>query len=240
MNILAIDTATALISVTLSTGEGSRSLEFDAGMRHSEVLLNMIETLISEASLTADMLELVACMRGPGSFTGLRIGFSAAKALALALELPLVSVPTLDCMAAPFSVWPGAVIPVIDAKQRRFFTALYRQGKRISPYLDAEPPAIQETVAGSGVIAGAPILLTGPDAPLLKERFSLSPEWVCVDPAFRRGWSRNLLEIAQEYYMRGTVDAVSAGPLYLRKSDAELKAGKADAIEHLSMWTDTR
>jgi tRNA threonylcarbamoyladenosine biosynthesis protein TsaB len=233
MNILALDTASTILSCALASGEGIRYMETDAGLKHSEILMEMIDTLVRAAGLEGRDLELVACMRGPGSFTGLRIGFAAAKGLALALGIPLVSVPTLDCMAAPYSVWPDLVIPAMDAKKQRFFTALYRKNERLSAYMDAEPGDIAAAITtaeyepghgpSDGKAAG-PILLTGPDAPLLLPRLEtlLGEKTMFLDPAHRNGKARELLKIAEQYYLLGKADAPFSGPEYLRKSDAEL------------------
>ena len=156
MNILAIDTATSILSIAVSSAEGIRHFEVDAGLRHSELLMDLADMVMKTAGLEASDLELVACMRGPGSFTGLRIGFAAAKGMALALGIPLVSVPTLDCMAAPCAVWPGLVIPVIDAKKHRFFTALYRGGQRLTEYLDAEPDEIARAIKSAAIHHAGP------------------------------------------------------------------------------------
>ncbi|GHV81539.1 tRNA (adenosine(37)-N6)-threonylcarbamoyltransferase complex dimerization subunit type 1 TsaB [Spirochaetia bacterium] len=220
MNILALDTASTILSAALASGDGVRYMETDAGLKHSEILMEMVDTLMRAAALEREDLELAACMKGPGSFTGLRIGFAAAKGLAAALGIPLVSAPTLDCMAAPYAVWPGLVIPAIDAKKQRFFTALYRGNERLSAYMDAEPGDIAALAAA----AAGPILLTGPDAPLLLPRLEalLGEGRLFLDPAHRHGKARELLAIAEKDFRTGKTDIPFSGPEYLRKSDAEL------------------
>jgi tRNA threonylcarbamoyladenosine biosynthesis protein TsaB len=146
MNILAIDTATSLLSVAVSSPRGILQFDADTGPRHSEILMEVIDHLVRSSGLEAKDLELAACMQGPGSFTGIRIGFAAAKGLALARGIPLIAVPTLDCIAAPAAVWPGLVIPAIDAKQKRFFTAVYRQNERLTDYMDADAGQIARAV----------------------------------------------------------------------------------------------
>ncbi|MDR1948012.1 MAG: tRNA (adenosine(37)-N6)-threonylcarbamoyltransferase complex dimerization subunit type 1 TsaB [Spirochaetaceae bacterium] len=229
MNILAIDTATAVLSVAVSAGErGFRYFEAAAGNRHSELLPEIIDYVIKNAGLCPADLEVAACMRGPGSFTGLRIGFASVKGMALALGIPMVSAPTLDCMAFPLSFWPGIVIPLIDAKQHRYFTALYRGGERISDYLDAETGDIilrlERVRAAEAGAADPPVLLSGPDAPMLLpgliSRFGEGA--VVLDPAHAGGKARELLAISAKYSILNKGDAPGSGPLYLRKSDAEL------------------
>jgi tRNA threonylcarbamoyladenosine biosynthesis protein TsaB len=233
MNILAIDTATSLLSAAVLSPGGIRQFEADAGLKHSEILLEVIDYLVGSSGLEAKDLELVACMQGPGSFTGIRIGFAAAKGLALARGIPLIAVPTLDCMAAPAGVWPGLVIPAIDAKQHRFYTALYRQNKRLTDFMDASPGEIARAIqVYSPGAAGepAPVLVTGPDsallAPLLGEL--LGTNRISRDPASRKGKSRELLEFAEKEYIlkgRGCSSYEDSVPFYLRKSDAEIQFG---------------
>jgi tRNA threonylcarbamoyladenosine biosynthesis protein TsaB len=235
MNILALDTATSILSLALGTDRGLWSFEADAGPRHSEILMDALDMLMKTAGLKPEDIEGVLCMKGPGSFTGLRIGFSAAKGLALSLGIPFASAPTLDCMARPFSFWPGVVLPLLDAKKSRYFTALYRGGRRLSDYMDAEIPLISEKIfqALSGLPAGERrVLLTGPEADLGKRELDAyaapgagppEAELFCLDPEFRRGWARNLLDIAKNVdIFNNNVSETYSGPEYFRKSDAEL------------------
>jgi tRNA threonylcarbamoyladenosine biosynthesis protein TsaB len=228
MNILALDTATEILSLALAADKFPRGvvstawdgwyMEADLGLRHSEFLMEMTDTLFKNAGMEPVDLDLVTCMGGPGSFTGLRIGFSTAKGIALALEIPFTAPPTLDCMALSCLHWPGTVLPVIDAKKRRFFTALYRGGGRISPYLDGETAEISALIPKDGQI-----LLTGPGAPVLASLLEdLFPKRIYIDPGYRKGRARELLAIAKKRDIIDNKEVSPAGPLYLRKSEAEL------------------
>jgi tRNA threonylcarbamoyladenosine biosynthesis protein TsaB len=237
MNILALDTATAVLSIALAADRGLWSFQADAGPAHSETLMGALDALMKTAGLPPEKLEGVLCMRGPGSFTGLRIGFSAARGLAFSLGIPFASVPTLDCMAFPLSPWPGIVLPLLDAKKNRFFTALYRKGRRLSAYMDLETALIHEKILQA--LASAPpgerrVLLTGPDAEAAMREFGKLPlppqaapapgeDFYSLDPEFRKGWARNLLMIAKNVDIFNNNEAnIHSGPEYLRKSDAEL------------------
>jgi tRNA threonylcarbamoyladenosine biosynthesis protein TsaB len=255
--ILALDTATAILSAALSAGDRYWYREAGAGLTHSELLLDMVDALFKEAALKPEDLEAVACMKGPGSFTGLRIGFAAAKGMALALDIPLIACPTLDCLAYPWLIWPGLVIPVLDAKKGRFFSALYAGGARISAEMDTAPEALaacidsldkkSEKKPESGPLrpAGAagmpppvgpppldpaaPILITGPEAPLFLSRLREKSgdresllQRMRLDPLYRKGRSLELTAVAKERaIMNNDKGDVFSGPEYLRKSDAE-------------------
>jgi tRNA threonylcarbamoyladenosine biosynthesis protein TsaB len=240
MNLLAIDTAASVFSGALHTEKYTWYFEADAGMRHSELVMDCVDMLMRKAGLTPGDLSALACMGGPGSFTGLRIGFSLAKGLALSLGLPFVPVPTLDCMAYPFAMWPGLVVPVIDAKKNAFFCALYRDGGRIGEVLDAGPAEIAAAVRAAGYDGETGVLLTGPDAETLRERLQacpdggLPPGTLRLPPVYG-GYGRALLELARKELSRRDIakdapivhnDTVYyfSGPEYIRKSDAELQA----------------
>jgi tRNA threonylcarbamoyladenosine biosynthesis protein TsaB len=222
--ILALDTATTILSAVLTAGERSWYRQVDAGLGHSELLMEMADSLMKGAGLGPGDLTAVACMRGPGSFTGLRIGFSAAKGIALALDIPLIACPTLDCLAYPWSCWPGLVVPVIDAKKERFFSALYRGGRRVSEELDAGADGIGRMMCCSD----EPVILTGPDAPLFLSRLGEAggegprPDRFRLDPLYRRGRAQELAAVAKErLIVNNERGDVLSGPEYLRKSDVE-------------------
>jgi tRNA threonylcarbamoyladenosine biosynthesis protein TsaB len=217
---LALDAATDLLSAALSTEDGIYTMEIDAGLRHSERLMELADALLDSARISPSSIGLVACMKGPGSFTGLRIGMAAAKGIATALGIPLFAEPTLDCIAASRSAWPGLVLPMIDAKKGRWFSAVYENGQRLTDYLDAEASELATLLRGDG-----PVLVTGCDAPAGAEAISphLDPSRLRVDTSHRKGAARELLTIAIERFERiGSGDGDSIGPEYLRKSEAEL------------------
>jgi tRNA threonylcarbamoyladenosine biosynthesis protein TsaB len=223
MNLLAIDTATDQCSVAIASDENTWFFEADAGLRHSELVMDSIDMLMRTASLQPADLSVVLCMGGPGSFTGLRIGFSLAKGLALSLGIPFAAIPTLDCMAWPFAAWPGMVVPAIDAKKSAFFCALYQNGKKISPDMDATPAEIADAIRKNFTTEGhGEILLTGPGAPLLYEKLCAMDALPAINLGKNLRWgnAQTLLAMAQETGIIASDNA--AGPVYIRKSDAEL------------------
>ena len=219
MNILALDSSSQTLSVALTAESGVWYTEVDAGARHSELLMECVDGLCKMAGLSPKDLNLVSCMKGPGSFTGLRIGFSAAKGLSLALGIPMASVPTLDCLAYPFSTWPEIILPAIDAKKGCFFAAIYRAGKRLTDYLDASPQTLIQEAAKAGVSHDEPVIVTGPGAQLLYSRLGSSFPNIRIDPEYARGRAKDLLEMIKNGIFGE--DDIDSGPVYLRKSDAE-------------------
>jgi len=228
VNLLAVDTATEKLSIALAAGNETWLFEADAGLRHSELVMEAIDMLCKKAALGPENLSGVVCMGGPGSFTGLRIGFSLAKGLALALGCPFASIPTLDCMARPLSSLKGLVMPVLDAKKSSFFCALYRDGKKISADMDAGPEAIASAIASAFAAASSAgqtkqALLFGPGSGLLYGKLTQLPDSPLADidilagKGVRWGNAQTLLEIARETDIFANPD-FSAGPEYIRSS----------------------
>jgi len=234
VNLLAVDTATEKLSVALASGRDTWLFEADAGLRHSELVMETVDMLFKRAALKPEDLSGIVCAGGPGSFTGLRIGFSLAKGLALALGCRFAAIPTLDCMARPLFSLKGLVIPVLDAKKSSFFCALYKGGVKVCADMDAGPAAIAEAIgAAIADTAGQAkqALLFGPGAGMLHEKLLQLPRTpsapltatdIVLGTGIRWGNAQTLLEIARETdIFANNVTDFSAGPEYIRKSDAE-------------------
>ncbi len=127
MLVLGLDTATRSASIGLVEGEriiGEYNLTVD--QVHSKRLMPMIDRLINECNHSIHDVEGIAVSCGPGSFTGLRIGMATAKGLAYALKVPLVGVSTLKALCWNCAPSTGLLCPVVDARMKEFYTALYR------------------------------------------------------------------------------------------------------------------
>ena len=220
MNIIALDSSQEVLSIALETESGIYYTEMDAVQRHSELMMEGINYLVKLSGIKRDELELAACMKGPGSFTGLRIAYSTAKGLSLALGIPIKTVPTLDCLAFHLRELPFYVLPVMDAKQGRFYTAIYREGMLLTEYMDIDINSIKEELKKAGFTSREKIILTGSGASLLYSRLQLDNS--IVDNQYRYGRARELLEIIKSGKIIDNED-VNSGPMYIRKSDAEIQ-----------------
>lgn len=126
--ILNLETATTNCSVSVSVGGEVISLleENSANYSHAEQLHVFIDKALKNASFSFSDLDAVAVSKGPGSYTGLRIGVSAAKGLCYALNLPLISIATLKSMANQLNLKKDEVaIPVLDARRMEVYAAVY-------------------------------------------------------------------------------------------------------------------
>lgn len=125
--ILNIETATKNCSVALAKeGQTLVCKEIaEDGYSHAERLHVFIEELIQEAGIHFQDLQAIAVSQGPGSYTGLRIGVSAAKGLCYALNIPLIAVDTLQILASQATVSDGLIIPMLDARRMEVYSAVY-------------------------------------------------------------------------------------------------------------------
>ncbi|HUW39547.1 MAG TPA: tRNA (adenosine(37)-N6)-threonylcarbamoyltransferase complex dimerization subunit type 1 TsaB [Rectinemataceae bacterium] len=222
MKILAFDTSGDLLSVALRRDSLWAEASLDRGLRHAEQLMALVDFCFERAEMRSEDLDLVACMLGPGSFTGLRIGMATAKGMSLGLGKPFVAVPTLDCLAWGLDTYPGLVVPVMDGKKGRFYSALYRRGERLTDWLDVSPADL-----AARLDAYDEVLFTGPDAELL-EGLAGERSGFRIDRRARTPAARALAEIGEGLFLREGPSPADAGPLYLRSSEAEESAARRE------------
>src|SRR5690606_18699894 len=129
-NILCIETATTNCSVALGVNGELQGIkeENDLNYSHSERLHVLISELLEESGLSLSQLDAIAISKGPGSYTGLRIGVSAAKGLCFSLDIPLISVPTLTSLAQRVK-GPGSIVAMLDARRMEVYSAVFDKNK---------------------------------------------------------------------------------------------------------------
>ena len=125
--ILSLETATTNCSVSLSlNGDTLVSKEDDNEQySHAESLHGFIEQVLREAQIEKSKLDAIAVSEGPGSYTGLRIGVSAAKGLCYALDIPLISISTLEALAQQVKSELGCIVPMLDARRMEVYSAVF-------------------------------------------------------------------------------------------------------------------
>ena len=144
--ILCLETATTNCSVALSLdGKAIHVQEdYDVKFSHAERLHTYIESVLASAKAKKEDLKAIAVSKGPGSYTGLRIGVSAAKGLAYALDLPLISIPTLASLAAQVDVQANeCIIPMLDARRMEVYASVFTADG--SPLRETEAQILDET-----------------------------------------------------------------------------------------------
>lgn len=165
MRILAIDTAleTCAACVTAEDAEAPLSAEsLPMGRGHAESLLPLIERVIARVEGGFDAIDRVAVTVGPGSYTGLRVGLSAARAIGLSTGKPVVGVGTLSALLAPLlaEATEGTIAAAIDARHGAVYVQALGPGDGLAPAHLAIEVAAERLGTG-------PVLLTGSGAPLL-------------------------------------------------------------------------
>ena len=125
--ILNIETATKNCSVSLAeNGQVIVIKELnDGNYSHAEKLHPFIVDILKEAKITPNKIDAIAVSKGPGSYTGLRIGVSAAKGLAFSFDKPLISIETLKSLAHAIKINEGVIVPMIDARRMEVYSAVY-------------------------------------------------------------------------------------------------------------------
>lgn len=215
MTTLAIDASTDILSVALMKEDGWAEASLDLGLGHAERVMELVDSCLSRSLTARSELGLVACARGPGSFTGLRIGMAASKGIAAGLGLPWISVPTLDALAWGYDCVGGAVAPIIDGKKGRVYSAIYSRGARLSDWLDlplAKLAALLDTYSEA--------LVTGPDAELFRP-YAAERSGFRVDERARAPAARAIAMLGLRAFLRSGPGNFDEGPLYLRPSGAD-------------------
>jgi len=125
--ILNIETATTNCSVAVAKNGKTLVLkeDYSQGFSHAERLHVYIDEALKEAKIDAQSLDAIAVSKGPGSYTGLRIGVSAAKGLCFALGKPLISVDTLKSLSKQVEINDGLIIPMLDARRMEVYSAVF-------------------------------------------------------------------------------------------------------------------
>ena len=125
--ILNIETATTNCSVALAKNGKTIALkeDNDKSYSHSERLHVYIQDVLEKSGTQLKDLEAVAISKGPGSYTGLRIGVSAAKGLCYSLDIPLISVLTLNSLMRQITIQKGFIVPMLDARRQEVYSAIY-------------------------------------------------------------------------------------------------------------------
>lgn len=215
--LLAIDTATRLTSLALYDASGIVSeRSWHAESRHSVEVLPAIAEMFEQAKLKPSALTAVAVAKGPGSFTGLRIGMSIAKGLCLALDIPIIGIPTLDVTAYAVGDPGRRVIAVLEAGRGRICAATYRYQERL-PIQEGEIELAQ--VSEWVIRADEPVLITGEITSELAKHLLRQPNAqhiIISSPAGSLRRAGYLAELAWRRLAEGRVDNLDTlSPIYI-------------------------
>lgn len=236
MKILAIDSSGLVASVAV-VEEDHLIAEYTMNYKktHSQTLLPMLEEVKKMTELDLTTIDAIAVAAGPGSFTGLRIGSATAKGLGLALNKPIIPVPTVDALAYNLYATDVIICPIMDARRDQVYTGIYQFTKTDASPFTYELHILQEQCAVSICeIAeklnkvckeiGKSVIFLGDGVPVFAERLEeLMQVPYSFAPAHKNRQSAAALGVlAAIYYKAGRVEtAAEHAPDYLRLSQAE-------------------
>lgn len=208
--LLAIDTSTEQAGVALFDGTQIAEMSWHAGRRQTTSILPRINGLLASCDLEPADVGAVGIARGPGTFTGLRVGLSIAKGMMIASERALVAVDTLEFTAAPFLAAGVPVLAVLPAGRQRLVWGVYGINGRPSEARNTTLEQLQAYLAShSGVVVVGELLPDQRSAIVESHRKVLSPGSGARRPGV-------LAELAWERWKRGDIDDPSTvEPLYL-------------------------
>ncbi|HWP75680.1 MAG TPA: tRNA (adenosine(37)-N6)-threonylcarbamoyltransferase complex dimerization subunit type 1 TsaB [Methylomirabilota bacterium] len=223
MRLLALETATlAGGAALLDDGRLVGESRLNIALTHSERLMAVVDRLLQDCGWEMSTLRGLAVSIGPGSFTGLRVGAATAKGLALALDLPIAPVPTLDALAATLPFADAPVCPLLDARKGEIYCSLYRWSGaemiRVWDYLALPPAEAAARLVAPVIVVGDGVAACRPHMARLGAGLREAPPAQSLpSPAVVGALGHAMLRAG------GGVPAERLQPLYLRPSEAELK-----------------
>lgn len=225
MKVLAVDTSTMMSSISiLENDKIIADSSINQKETHSEMLVPLIKRMLDDLKIKANDIDLFAIAKGPGSFTGLRIGMTSLKAMAQALDKPLIGISTLEGMA--YSILnDNYVLPIIDARGKRYFAGLYKWNNNQLEMQFEE--IIEEEELENRIKNIDKLTIVGEAISKLPLSIKEASNIKLAHAGLNNGISRNIAILAKERFERGDIDSTyDITPNYLRKSQAEISFGK--------------
>lgn len=224
MKILALESSAKAASCAVLENNRILATAWQAtGLTHSRTLLPMVEDMLKNSELSVQDMDAVAAAAGPGSFTGLRIGVSAAKGLAWAAEKPCVPVSTLEAMAWPLAHWEGTIVCAMDARRQQIYNAVFlAEGGELTRLREDRAVSLEEAAADLADMDDGPMYIVGDGAELCFHYLQLQGVACQLAPAHLRLQSAvGVGMAAARRWPDGAVSAQELTPVYLRLSQAE-------------------
>jgi len=217
--ILCVETATSACSVALSlNGKPIASKHSGQKNAHSAALNLFIDEVMQESGYMFSDLHALAVSKGPGSYTGLRIGVSTTKGLSYALDIPVIAPDSLLCMAAGFTAAnreiqaEALLCPMIDARRMEVFAAVYDQGLQALLPVNA---VIVNDGSFNGLPQGRPVFFFGDGSEKCREALSPRHNWIYF-PGFVNS-ATHMAGLAEEYFRASHFENVAYfEPYYLK------------------------
>lgn len=228
MRVLSIDTATeSATCAVLDEDKLLGEITFNNERQHSVILMTMIDNLLSSLHLEISDIDGFISSKGPGSFTGLRIGMATIKGLCFGAQKPFVSVSSLDALAFNMTYFSGIICPILDALRDNIYTALYtfdgEDMKRISEYMIISIDELTDMVSDKGQIC-----FIGDGTYKFKDKIKSRVKDCFFAPRhLNLVRASSLGELGIKLLRDGVYEDINTStPVYLRKSQAEREYDK--------------
>lgn len=233
MKILALDSSGLVASVAV-VEEDNLLAEYTVNYKktHSQTLLPMLDEISRMIELDLESIDAIAVAAGPGSFTGLRIGSATAKGLGLALNKPLIGVPTVEALAYNLYDVPGFICPIMDARRRQVYTGIYSFEQHQMKTIKEQTAMGIEELAEELNQRNQPVIFLGDGVSVyrdtIKEKLTVPFDFAPVHLNKQRAGA--VAALGARYYAEGkTETAREHQPEYLRVSQAERERAEREA-----------
>lgn len=225
MRIIAIDSSSMVATVAITT-DGVLNAEYTINHKktHSQTLLPMIDEICRMTEVDMNTIDAIAISGGPGSYTGLRIGSATAKGFGLALNKPIINVPTIDALAYNMFTSSYIICPIMDARRGQVYTGIYQfKGTKMEIIKPQCIMMIDMLISELDKI-GMPVMFLGGGVDtqhaVIKE--TMTTEHHFAPASMNKQKASSLAALAELYFMEGKVEKASEHrPEYLRLSQAE-------------------
>lgn len=230
MRILGIESSSLVASVAV-VDSGIVMAEYTVNFKktHSQTLLPMIDEVVRMLEMDLQTVDAIAVSGGPGSFTGLRIGSATAKGLGLALDKPLIHVPTVDAMAYNLYGTCALICPIMDARRNQVYTGLYHYRDEFQVVKPQCAMDIHE-LTGELNAGGERVIFLGDGVPAYEPaiREEMSVPYSFAPAQSNRQRAASVAALGAAYFAEGkTESAMDHAPDYLRKAQAERELEEA-------------
>lgn len=225
MKVLAFDSSGLVASVALVT-ESELIAEYTVNYKktHSQTLMPMLDEIKKTANIDLKDIDGIAIAKGPGSFTGLRIGAATVKGLGMVLNKPIIPVPTLDGLAYNLYKAKGIICPLMDARRNQVYTGLYKWDNDEFVVISQQKVVEIEEIAKEINVVSEEVIFLGDGVQVFKDQLKdlIEVPYSFVPAHLSRQRAGAIGALAIDYLKSGiVVDADDFAPTYLRKSQAE-------------------
>ena len=225
MKILAVDSSGLVASVAI-VEDDNLIAEYTVNYKktHSQTLLPMLDEIVKMTDTDLNTIDAIAVAKGPGSFTGLRIGSATVKGLGLALDKPLIGVPTVEGLAMNLYNTNALICPMMDARRNQVYTGLYRFRENTLQVVKDQIPIAVEEVLDTLNRLGEEVVFLGDGVPVYRDiiKNNIQVPYTFAPAHVNKQRASALAIRAFEYWNNGIYESADDfAPEYLRMSQAE-------------------